>query len=182
MRDFASVAAELRRATVRVTDARARGAASGILWRDPRTVVTNAHVVRSSRAVVQFADGRRFEARVIGRDAGRDLVALELAAAASLAPAAIRDAGTLRPGEFVVAVGYPLGLAGALTAGVVHQRTARFVVADVRLAPGNSGGPLADAAGCVVGVNSMVAGGLALAVPAEIVRTFLGEVAGERAA
>ena len=54
MIDFTTVAAELRGATVRVTDARARGAASGILWRDPRTVVTNAHVVRSSRASVEF--------------------------------------------------------------------------------------------------------------------------------
>jgi serine protease Do len=182
MPDFADIAAELRRATVRVTDARARGTASGIVWRDPRTVVTNAHVVRSSRAVVHFADGRRFEARAIGRDTGCDLVVLELAAAAAVTPAVVRDASTLRPGELVVAVGYPLGLAGAVTAGVVHQRTARFVVADVRLAPGNSGGPLADAAGRVVGVNSMVAGGLALAVPAEVVRAFLGEVAGERAA
>jgi serine protease Do len=182
MRDLATIAAELRRSTAQVTDARARGAASGILWRDRRTVVTNAHVLRSSRAVVQFADGRRFEARVIGRDADRDLIALELAAAASVAPATVRDAGTLRPGELVVAVGYPFGLTGAMTAGIVHQRTARFVVADVRLAPGNSGGPLADAVGRVVGVNSMVAGGLALAVPAEIVRAFLDEVAGKRAA
>jgi len=73
------------------------------------------------------------------------------------------------------AVGNPLGLQGAVTAGLVHRCNRRWVVADVRLAPGNSGGPLADAAGYVVGINSMIARGLALAVPSSAVAAFLGE-------
>jgi serine protease Do len=88
--------------------------------------------------------------------------------------APVRDSATLVPGELVVAVGNPLGFVGAVTAGLVQRCNARWVVADVRLAPGNSGGPLADTAGRVVGINSMVASGLALAVPSAAVRAFLG--------
>jgi serine protease Do len=76
-------------------------------------------------------------------------------------------------GELVVAVGNPLGFVGALTTGVVHAPTRRWVHADVRLAPGNSGGPLADARGRVIGINTMIAGGLALAVPSNSVTRFL---------
>jgi serine protease Do len=76
-------------------------------------------------------------------------------------------------GELVMAVGNPLGFVGALTTGVVHALTRRWVHADVRLAPGNSGGPLADARGRVIGINTMIAGGLALAVPSNSVTQFL---------
>ena len=74
-------------------------------------------------------------------------------------------------GSLVVAVGHPLGMRGALSAGIVHavapivRGGAPWIHADVRLAPGNSGGPLADVSGAIVGVNAMIVGGLALAVP-----------------
>jgi serine protease Do len=98
---------------------------------------------------------------------------------AGVAPAALADSDTLRVGDLVVALGHPLGLRRTLTAGVVHalafapdgQR--RWIQADVRLAPGNSGGPLADTAGRVVGINTMIAGGLALAIPINDVRRFV---------
>ena len=78
-------------------------------------------------------------------------------------------------GELVIAVGNPLGFIGALTTGVVHSlpNRKRWLAADVRLAPGNSGGPLADAQGRVIGINTMIAGGLALAVPSNAVGEFL---------
>ena len=88
-------------------------------------------------------------------------------------PVAVRSSSDVAPGELAVAVGNPLGLVGALTAGLVQRCNARWVVADVRLAPGNSGGPLADGAGRAIGINSMVAGGLALAVPSDAVTAFL---------
>jgi serine protease Do len=79
----------------------------------------------------------------------------------------------------VFAVGNPFGVSGALTAGIVHAvgptesaDGRRWVQADIRLAPGNSGGPLANAQGHVIGVNSMIAGGLALAVPSPVVERF----------
>jgi serine protease Do len=110
---------------------------------------------------------------VVRRDPARDLAALQLDAVSQLVPADIRDSGTLAVGELVFAAGNPLGFVGAVTAGLVHRSSARWVVADVRLAPGNSGGPLADAQGRVVGINSMVAHGLALAVPTAEVAAFL---------
>jgi serine protease Do len=78
-------------------------------------------------------------------------------------------------GELVMAVGNPFGFIGALTTGVVHSTPSRkqWVAADVRLAPGNSGGPLADARGRVIGINTMIAAGLALAVPSNAVAEFL---------
>src|SRR5204863_7755459 len=92
----------------------------------------------------------------------------------------VRDGSTLRIGELVVAVGHPRGIRGAAAMGIVHAlgpRDApghrRWIRADVRLAPGNSGGPLADASGRVVGVNTMVAHGLGLAIPSSAVERFL---------
>ncbi len=91
------------------------------------------------------------------------------------------DSESLRVGQLVLAVGHPLGIKGALTTGIIHAINRagqggqqKWVQADLRLAPGNSGGPLANAWGQVIGINSMVAGGLALAVPSNAVERFLG--------
>jgi serine protease Do len=89
------------------------------------------------------------------------------------------DARGLRPGELVIAVGHPLGVAYATTLGIVHRAPgsgrgpAGWLQADIRLAPGNSGGPLADASGRIVGINAMIVGGLGLAVPTHIVERFV---------
>src|SRR5262249_10337645 len=86
----------------------------------------------------------------------------------------------LRVGELVIAIGNPLGFIGALTTGVVHAigrvrglGPMKWIQADVRLAPGNSGGPLADAQGPVIGINTMVAAGVGLAVPSNTVARLL---------
>ncbi len=169
--DLAALAANLRASTVRVVDGE-RGSGSGVVWTARGLIVTNAHVVRGRFADVEFEDGRRERATVLRRDDARDLAVLRVRAE-GLRPVMLRDSRTLLPGELVVAVGNPHGLVGALCAGVVQRRNPRWVVADVRLAPGNSGGPLADGTGRVVGINSMVASGLAFAVPAEAVGRFL---------
>jgi serine protease Do len=171
---LADVAERLRASTVRVVDVRGNGAGSGIVWPGRGLIVTNAHVIRGRSALVETGDGRRFRAAVVRRDPHRDLAALQIEEETALHAVTIRDAAELRPGELVLAVGNPLGLVGALSTGLVQRCNARWVVADVKLAPGNSGGPLADAAGRVVGVNSMIARGLALAVPSEAVEAFLG--------
>jgi serine protease Do len=175
--DFAALAATLRASTVRVVDERGRGQGSGVVWNANGLILTNAHVVRGASALVVGEDGVQTRARIVGRDPQRDLAALQLDAQTGLVPAEIRPAAPL-VGELVVAVGNPLGLVGAVTAGLVHRSSARWVVADVRLAPGNSGGPLADVRGRVVGINSMVARGLALAIPVATVAAFLGLAAG----
>jgi serine protease Do len=170
--ELAEVAARLRRSTVVV---RARsGHGSGIVASADGVVVTNAHVAGRGAARVLLDDGREFRGDPIAADPRFDLAALRIDAD-GLVPAQFRESRSLRAGEVVVAVGNPLDLVGALTAGIVHtlDRRGRSVVADLRLAPGNSGGPLADARGAVVGVNSMVVDGLAIAVGSEVVRRFL---------
>jgi serine protease Do len=176
--DFAALAERLRRVTVELTGSHGTFGC-GVIWA-PGWVVTNAHVVRRPRMLVRGADGRRAEAVVAGFQVDADLAVLR---APDLGPpAASTNGGAPAVGSLVVAVGHPFGVAGALTSGIVHAVAPirpggrPWIQADLRLAPGNSGGPLADARGCVVGLNAMVAGGLALAIPVTDVRRFLREV------
>jgi serine protease Do len=126
-----------------------------------------------------------FEGRVRWRDPRRDLALITIPAT-GLPEAVLGEVGALRAGEIVLALGHPFGLANALALGVVHGlvrapgRT-RWIRADIRLAPGNSGGPLANVAGEVIGLNTLVAGGLAHAIPVSVVQRFLAET-GEQAA
>ena len=175
---FGEIAEQLRRSTVLV-HARGRGSGSGVIWSSDGTIVTNAHVARGSTAGIQLWDGREFEAEVRARDPRRDLAALHIKAD-SLTAATVGDSRRLRPGEVAIAIGNPMGFVGALTTGVIPAvgplgglGTQTWVQASVRLAPGNSGGPLAEASGRVIGINSIVAGRLALAIPSNTVCDFL---------
>lgn len=176
-RDLEALAQRLRVSTVAVRLGRG-GAGSGVIWASDGAIVTNAHVASRPLAEVVLADGRSFRARVERRDERRDLALLRIDAA-GLPAAVARDPRDVRVGEVLVAVGHPLGIPNALTMGIAHAAVtagSRFVQADLMLAPGNSGGPLADVHGRVVGINSMVVGGLALAVPASDVQRFAGTV------
>ena len=172
--DVSRAAEALRRVTVEIQTNR-RGLGAGVVWREPRAIVTNAHVVGTHETcVVRFTDGRTREGRVVRKDEDRDLALIEVAGAGDDVEGAVRgEAARLRPGEVVLALGHPFGMSGALVIGVVHASGKRWIQADLRLAPGFSGGPLADAAGRVVGINAMVAHGLGLAVPAAAVEEFL---------
>src|SRR5229473_4232086 len=172
------IAEQLRRSTVLI-HAGSRGSGSGVIWSGDGTIVTNAHVARGSYTRVQLWDGREFDAAVTARDPRSDLATLRIHAN-SLPAARPADSSQLRPGELAIAIGNPMGFVGALTTGVIHAigpvRGIGFqswVQASVRLAPGNSGGPLANAGGRVIGINTMVAGRLALAIPSNVVRHFL---------
>ncbi|HWN14800.1 MAG TPA: trypsin-like peptidase domain-containing protein [Candidatus Dormibacteraeota bacterium] len=171
----AAMAAELARVTVEVRGRGAGGAAvgAGVIWHPDGLILTNAHVVHRDVTVV-LADGRACGARLVARDPRRDLAAL-VVDATGLPAAEIGDSGALRVGELVLAVGNPLGLVRALSAGLVHAVGPRAIHADLRLAPGNSGGPLADARGRVVGLNAMIVGGLAVAVPSREAQRFVRE-------
>lgn len=172
---LAQVAERLRQVTVEVFSASGGGA--GILWA-PDRVLTNAHVVRAAGVGVRLADDRRLDARVIAADPRADLALLGVPRS-GLTPAVVADSETLRVGAIVIALGHPLGLRRTLTAGVVHALAPapaggrRWIQADLRLAPGNSGGPLADTGGAIVGVNTMIAGHLALAIPSNDARRFV---------
>ena len=176
---FGEIAEQLRRSTVLI-NAGSRGNGSGVIWSADGAIITNAHVVaRGHRLRVQLWDAREFDATVASRDPAYDLALLRVNAS-DLSSAPIADSSRVRPGELAIAIGNPLGFVGALTTGVVHAvgplrglGPQSWVQADVRLAPGNSGGPLADARGRVIGINTMVAGRLALAIPSNVVTDFL---------
>ena len=169
--EFGEVAERLRRATVQVDNG------SGVIWDTAGLIVTNAHVARGPAASVTLWDGRRFDAQVLARDVRRDLASLRIAAG-ELPAALARDSSDVHVGELVMAVGNPLGFVGALSTGVVHALSPRWVHADVRLAPGNSGGPLADARGRIIGINTMIANGVALAVRSNSVTRLLRDGSG----
>ena len=175
---FGEIAEQLRRSTVLIHSG-GRGSGSGVIWSSDGVLVTNAHVVRSTRPTIQLWDGREFEATIHSRGSLRDLAQLHINAK-DLPAATAADSSQLRPGELAIAIGNPMGFVGALATGVIHGigplrglGPHSWVQAEVRLAPGNSGGPLADASGRVVGINTMVAGRLALAIPSNTVRDFV---------
>ncbi len=178
-RGLGEIAERLRRSTVQVRLPGAQAGGSGVIAAADGKIVTNAHVVRADRASVELWDGRELPAALVARDARRDLAMLKIEAA-GLPAATLADSSTVRVGELVMAIGNPMGFTGALTTGVVHALgnlpgfgAQSWVLADVRLAPGNSGGPLADAHGRVIGINTMIVHGLGAAVPANAVGAFL---------
>lgn len=183
----AALAQQLRGVVVAVRSG-AAGHGAGLIWGGSGLVVTNAHCVPRGVRVEVDADGQRHAARVVAFDPRHDLALL---AVGSIRGPLLehRAVETLRTGELVFAYGHPLGVRDALAMGVVHgtarrarSNTPRWVVADVRLAPGNSGGPLVDAEGRLVGINSMVAAGLAYAVPAALAQGFVEHAFASRAA
>jgi serine protease Do len=172
LEDFTATAGRLRNSTVQVEGPRG-GGGSGVIWREDGLIVTNAHVARRSSGRIQLADGRMARAAVTARDPQLDLALLQ-ADVNGLPAATAGDSDELRIGEIVLAAGSPYGHPGTVTVGVVHANSGRrWIEADLRLAPGNSGGPMANARGLIIGINTMVANGLALAIPSNIVLRFI---------
>jgi serine protease Do len=176
----------LRRAVVEIRSPAGGGA--GIVWGGEGLVVTNAHCVGESASLTIEMNGKSHSAESIAFARGHDLALIH-------APSVrgpfleLRDVDTLQPGELVFAYGHPLGVSHSLAMGALHsvvrdKRTGnpRFIAADIRLAPGNSGGPLVDAEGRLVGVNSMIVGGLGVAIPASVVQAFVARATNARAA
>jgi serine protease Do len=159
------------------------GAGAGILWREDGIIVTNYHVIAQGRPQVTLPDGSRLPARLLAQEPALDLAVLQVEAA-GLQPACIGDSRRLRVGEIVLAIGHPWGQPGFITAGIVSalgvvgsprsRQPVDIIHTDARLAPGNSGGPLLNARGAVVGINTMIVGGdLGLAIPSHVVAGML---------
>jgi serine protease Do len=182
--DTEALVERLRDSVVVVRDG-GRGAGSGVIWSQDGLIVTNFHVVRGAKAQVELRDGRRFAANTQTTDPEVDLAVLKVEAT-GLPAASVGDSDKVRVGELVFAAGNPLGLQGAVNAGIITAAARRgrgqsFICADVSLAPGNSGGMLATADGSVIGINSMMRmPGMALAVPSNAVRDLLAESGAER--
>ncbi len=166
-----------------------RGTGSGVLIDPSGRVLTNNHVVEGAASIrVRLDDGRRFDARVVGRDPLTDLALLEVDAGRDPLPfARLGDSDALRVGDWVVAIGNPFGLASSVSAGIVSAKAREigagpyddFLQTDAAINPGNSGGPLFDLSGRVVGVNTAIVGGgsgVGFAVPSNMAREILPQL------
>jgi serine protease Do len=176
----AEVAERMRPSVVMVLSRGGNGA--GVIWRSDGQIVTNNHVVRGDHAEVILSDGRRLTATLAARHPDRDIALLRIDAD-GLPAAEVADSSTVRPGQVAIAIGHPIGFREAVTVGVVvaagqmatekGPQTGDFLQTDVTLLPGNSGGPLVDAWGRVIGINTMVNGRLSLAIPSQAVERFV---------
>jgi serine protease Do len=163
------------------------GAGAGVLAGDG-LVLTNLHVVGRARSVqVLLDDDTSYDARLIASDPNVDLALLKIPANGHAA--AVFSSSTPRPGELVYAFGHPWGQRNVLTGGVLSSVTSLrgrhgdvpVLRADLQLAPGNSGGPLLNATGEVIGLNAMIFGGdQSIAIPASLIRSFLAGVCKEQ--
>ncbi|RKH07062.1 trypsin-like peptidase domain-containing protein [Corallococcus carmarthensis] len=172
------------------TRQRIQGLGSGAIIDPSGIIVTNDHVIRGASAIhVVLADGRTFDAEVVGSDANNDLAVLKVNAKDPLPTAKLGTSSDLMIGETVVAIGSPFGLSKTVTAGVVSAtgRTFRaddrvyndFLQTDAAINPGNSGGPLLNVDGEIIGINTAIYAngqGIGFAIPADKVRRIVEEL------
>ncbi|MEK6410561.1 MAG: trypsin-like peptidase domain-containing protein [Acidobacteriota bacterium] len=148
---------------------RREGAGSGFIVTEDGYILTNNHVVGSASKInVTLADGRKFKATVIGKDAPTDLAVIKIDATGLPVAMLARDSDEVEQGDWVLALGSPFGLQQTLTAGIVsatgrelrdgrnNQMFSRFIQTDASINPGNSGGPLVNMKGEVIGINTMI--------------------------
>jgi serine protease Do len=183
--DLANVTAQARRSLVQVRTDR-RGAGAGTIWHPQGLIVTNAHVVGRGPLKVELPDGRTLPAQILAADPERDLAALRVEAD-GLPAIRLADSRTIRPGQWVMAVGHPLGVMGAATGGVVigmgrewpemPPANRDWIVVSLQMRPGHSGGPLLDVRGRLLGINTMINGpDVGFAIPAHVVVDYLKAV------
>jgi serine protease Do len=180
-----AVADTVRRSLV-VVQGRHSGIGAGLVWRADGYILTNNHVVNSHSPRVILSDGREYRSEIVARDPDIDLAVLQIDAR-SLLPVRVSDSTRLRVGQFVLAIGHPWGQRGYVTAGVISAlfqaetrqpgRRVAVIRTDAVLAPGNSGGPLVDASGGVIGINTMIIGGdQSVAIASHLAHAFVARV------
>jgi serine protease Do len=168
----------------------ARSLGSGFIIDSSGYIITNAHLVAERpEIVVRLADRREFEARIVGVDPLSDIALVKIEAS-GLPRVRIGDPARLRPGEWVAAIGSPFGFERSVTAGIVsavgrtlpEESFVPFIQTDVAVNPGNSGGPLFNLSGEVVGVNSVIYSetggymGVSFAVPIDVAMDVVGQL------
>jgi len=167
-----------------------QGQGSGFITRSDGIVLTNAHVVEGASEVsVTLPDGRSFSGKVLGSDPVTD-VAVVRVAATGLPVAPLGDSSKVKPGEWAIAIGNPLGLDNTVTAGIISaiQRTnalgegqrVPYLQTDAAINPGNSGGPLINDRGQVIGINTAIrrapGAGLSFAIPITVARQIAAQI------
>ncbi len=167
-----------------------RGAGAGTIWHEDGLIITNAHVVYGHENLnVTLPDDRKLSAQVIAYDRDLDLAALSVDAN-GLPTIELGDSRALKPGAWVMAIGHPWGIQGAVTSGVVIGTGANlpemppgheWIALDLHMRPGHSGGPVVDSEGKLVGINTMITGpSVGFAIPVHMVKLFLKEALGSQ--
>jgi S1-C subfamily serine protease len=176
----------VQRSLVQITNG--RGAGAGTIWHRDGLIITNAHVVRGrDHLQVTLPDGHKLPTQIIAADDALDIAALSVTAD-DLPAIELGDSKTLKPGQWVMAIGHPWGVQGAVTSGVVigtgaqlpemgsMQPGREWIALSLHMRPGHSGGPLVDSAGRLVGINTMITGpNVGYAIPVHVVKRFLKE-------
>jgi S1-C subfamily serine protease len=167
-----------------------QGQGSGFITRSDGIVLTNAHVVEGASEVsVTLPDGRSFSGKVLGSDPVTDVAVVKVVAS-GLPVAPLGDSAKVKPGEWAIAIGNPLGLDNTVTAGIISaiQRTnalgegqrVPYIQTDAAINPGNSGGPLINDRGQVIGINTAIrkapGAGLSFAIPINVARQIAGQI------
>jgi serine protease Do len=165
---------------------------SGFIISDSGNIVTNHHVVNGAQTVkVTLADGRTFDAEVVGSDPATDIALLSIKADVDLPFVSFGSSDMMRVGDEVVAVGNPFGLSSTVTSGIISAKSRNinsgpydeFIQTDAAINRGNSGGPLFNNAGDVIGVNTAIISpgggsvGIGFAVPSDMVRNIVTDLA-----
>ena len=169
-----------------------QGVGTGFIISADGQIVTNHHVIAGADSVlVKLPEGREFQATVVGSDPLTDIALLRVEAAEDLPAIGFGSSDAMRPGDEVFAVGHPFGLGGTVTSGIVSatSRDIRsgpyddFIQTDAAINRGNSGGPLFNNAGEVIGVNTAIFSpdggsvGIGFAVPSDLVQTIIADLA-----
>jgi len=175
---------------VRLSNGR-HGYGAGTIWHSQGLILTNAHVVQDRVPKVMLWDGRTFPAKLLCFDERRDLAALAIEAS-DLPAIQLGNGETAHSGQWVVALGHPWGVIGAGSAGIVIDvgqppelpgYPGDLIQVALQLRPGHSGGPLLEANGRLIGINTMIAGPqVGLAIPLQAVKAFLHENLGQAGA
>ena len=165
-----------------------RSLGSGFIIDDDGYIVTNNHVVAEADEIkVRLADGKEFDAEVIGRDSKTDLALIKIKGARDLKPLPLGDSENLKVGTWVVAIGSPFGLEQTVTAGIVSAKGRSigagpyddFIQTDASINPGNSGGPLINLKGQVIGINTAIIArgqGIGFAIPIDLARNVVSQL------
>ncbi len=170
---------------------RQRSLGSGFIIDKNGFILTNNHVVEKTDEIkVKLANGKEYEAKIIGRDAKTDLALIRIETDKPLSPLPLGDSEKLEVGDWVVAIGNPFGLGHTVTAGIVSAKYRQlgagaydnFIQTDASINPGNSGGPLLNTQGEVVGINSAIYSGsggsigIGFAIPVNMAKDLLPQL------
>ncbi len=164
-----------------------KGVGSGFIIDGSGVIVTNNHVIKNaSQLTVTLEDGRKFPGKILGRDPATDVAVVKIDGK-QLPTLPLGESHNVRVGEWVVAIGSPLGLSKTVTAGIVSalnrdvqiSERVSFIQTDAAINPGNSGGPLIDMRGRVIGVNTAIAAqaqGIGFAIPSDTARSIVDQL------